>query len=95
MFRILGSVDAINDKMGVNLTHHDVNWVYSCQNNKEARYYLKTRVSAVRLIPCLPETNKGMNKYFFIISGKWHNELHCPTKDGTPGGVVLGITHRF
>ena len=25
MFRILGSVDAINDKMGVNLTHYDVN----------------------------------------------------------------------
>ena len=30
MFRILGSVDALNEKMGVNLTHHDVNWVYNC-----------------------------------------------------------------
>ena len=30
MFRILSSVDAINDKMGINLTHHDKNWVYSC-----------------------------------------------------------------
>ena len=28
-FRILGSVDALNEKMGVNLTHHDVNWVYN------------------------------------------------------------------
>ena len=37
MFRIFGNVDAINEKIGVNLTHHDVNWVYSCQNNKEAR----------------------------------------------------------
>ena len=27
MFRILGSVDALNEKMGLNLTHHDVNWV--------------------------------------------------------------------
>ena len=25
VFRILGSVDALNEKMGVNLTHHDVN----------------------------------------------------------------------
>ena len=25
MFRILSSVDALNEKMGVNLTHHDVN----------------------------------------------------------------------
>ena len=80
MFRILGSVDAINDKMGVNLTHHDVNWVYSCQNNKEARYYLKTRVSAIRLIPCLPETNKGMDKYFFIISGKVAQQTALPNQ---------------
>ena len=43
MFRILGSVDEINDKMGVNLTYHDVNWVYSSQKNNEAGYYLKTR----------------------------------------------------
>lgn len=44
MFRILGSVDAINEKMGINLTHHDINWIYSCQKNNEARYYLKTMV---------------------------------------------------
>ena len=25
MFRILGSVDAFNEKMGLNLTHYDVN----------------------------------------------------------------------
>jgi len=25
MLRILGSVDALNEKMGVNLTHHNVN----------------------------------------------------------------------
>ena len=30
LFRILGNVDALNHKMGVNLTHHDVNWVYNC-----------------------------------------------------------------
>ena len=27
MFRILGSVDALNEKMGLNITHHDINWV--------------------------------------------------------------------
>ena len=30
VFRILGSVDALNEKMGINFTHHDVNWVYNC-----------------------------------------------------------------
>ena len=43
IFRILGSVDALNDKMGVSLTLYDINWIYSFQNNKEMRYYLKTR----------------------------------------------------
>ena len=27
MFRILGSIDALNEKMGLGLTHHNVNWV--------------------------------------------------------------------
>ena len=29
VFRILGCVDALNEKMGLRLTHHDVNW---CDN---------------------------------------------------------------
>jgi len=79
MFRILGSIDTLNEKMGVNLTHHDVNWVYNRQLLKGQGYYLKTRVLEVRLISCLLDTNKGMDKDFLIISGKWHDGLHCPT----------------
>lgn len=78
----------INEKMGVNLTHHNVNWVYSSQNNKKARYYLETKVLTVRLIFCLSETNKGMDEDFLIVLGAWHDGLHCLTKDGTPGGVA-------
>ena len=29
MFRILGYVDALNEKMGLRLTYHDVNWCYN------------------------------------------------------------------
>ena len=29
MFRILGSIETLNEKMGLGLTHHDVNWVYN------------------------------------------------------------------
>ena len=87
VFRILGSVDALNKKMGVNLTHHDVNWIYNHQYLKGQGYYLKTRVLSVRLISCLPNTNKGMDKDFLIVLGEWHDGLHFPTRDGTPGGV--------
>ena len=88
MFRILGSVDAMNEKIGINLTYHDINWIYSCQKNNEANYYLKTRVLVVRLISCLPKTNKGMDKDFLIVSGEWHDGPHCPTTDGIPSGIV-------
>ena len=29
VFRILGCMDALNEKMGLRLTHHDVNWCYN------------------------------------------------------------------
>ena len=88
MFRILGSVDALNEKMDMNLTHHDVNWIYNCHKLTGQGYYRKTRVPKVRLILCLPESNKGVNKDFLIVLREWHDELYCPTKKGTPGGVL-------
>ena len=71
MFRILGSVDAFNEKMGLNLIYHDVNWVYNLHHLEGQGYYLKTRIPKVRLISCLPESNKGINKDFLIILGEW------------------------
>ena len=50
-------------------------------------YYFKCKVPAIRLISCIPKTNKGMDEDFLIISGEWHDGLHCPTQDGEPGGV--------
>ena len=29
MFRILGSVDALNERIGLGLTHHNINWVHN------------------------------------------------------------------
>ena len=48
---------------------------------------MKARDDKVRLIQCLPESNKGLNKDFLIMSGGWHDGLHFPTKEGAPGGV--------
>ena len=88
MFRILGSVDVLNKKMGINLTHHYINWIYSCQKNNEANYYLKTRVLSIRLISCLFKMNKSMDENFLIVFGEWHDGLHCLTIDCISGGIV-------
>jgi len=50
-------------------------------------YYLKSRSSVVRLVSCLPKSNKGMEDDFLIVLGEWHDVLHCPVWEGEPGGV--------
>ena len=87
VFRILGCVDALNEKMGLRLTHHDVNWCYNLQHLKGKSYYMKARDDKVRLIQCLLESSKGLNKNFLIVSGGLHDGFHCLTEEGAPGGV--------
>ena len=50
MFRVLGSIEALNERMNLNLTHHGVNCVYSLHHLKGQGYYLKSRHPEVRLI---------------------------------------------
>ena len=83
MFRILACVDALNEKMGLKLTHHDVNWCYNLQYLKGKTYYMKARDDKVHLIQCLPESSKGLNKDFLIVSEVWHDGLPCPVQEGT------------
>ena len=87
VFGILGCVDALNEKIGLRLTHYDVNWCYNLQHLKGKSYYMKTLDDKGRLIQCLPESSKGLNKDFLIVSGVWHDDLPCPTKEGALGGV--------
>ena len=70
------------------LTYHDVNLVYNLHHLKGKGYYLKTRQPEIRLIQCLPNSNKGLNKDFLIVSGRWHDGLLYPTQEGQPGVVI-------
>ena len=68
LFRILGSVDALNEHMGLNLTWYDVVWIYECHLLADSGYYLKSKSSVVRLVSCIPKSNKGIKDDFLIIS---------------------------
>ena len=50
MFRVLGCTEALNERMNLNLTHHDINWIYNLQHLKNQGYYLKSRQAEVRMI---------------------------------------------
>ena len=87
LFRVLGSVDAFNEQMGLGLTWHNVVHTYECHRLASVGYYLKSRSDIVRLIWCLPNSNKGMKDDYLIVSGEWHGGLHCQTRAGEPSGV--------
>ena len=86
MFRVLGCVDALNDQMNLGLTWHDVAHSYECHSFSRS-FYLKSLSNKVRLISCLPKSNKGSKDDYLVVSGEWHDGLHCPVRTGIPGGV--------
>ena len=95
MFRVLGCIEALNERMNLNLTHHDINWIYNLQHLKNQGYYLKSRQAEVRMIQCLPQSNKGLKEDFLIFSGQWHDSLPCPVKEGEPGGEPTYLVLNF
>ena len=87
-FRVLGSIDALDRHLGLGLTWYDVAHLYEGHIEARAGFYLKSRSSVVKLISCLPKSNKGMKDDFLIVSGPWSDDLPCPIKLGELGGVT-------
>ena len=79
--------DALNKQMGLNLTWHDVVWMYECHLFADSGYYLKSRSFIIRFVSCLSKSNKGMKDDFLIAFGEWHDGLHCLPREGEPHGV--------
>ena len=87
MFRILGCVDALNEHLQLGLTWHDVVHIYEFHSQADGGFYLKSRSAVVRLISCLPKSNKWMKEDYLIASGPWHDDLHCPIQEREPGVI--------
>ena len=87
LFKVLGSVDALNEQMNLGLTWHDVVHLYECHSLSGVGFYLKSRSEIVRLVSCLPKSNKGLKDDYLIVAGEWHDGLHCSTREGEPGGL--------
>ena len=67
MFRILCCIDALNEHLQLRLTWHDVVYMYKFHSQADEGYYLKSRSAVVRLISCLPKSNKGMKDDYLIV----------------------------
>ena len=74
----MSCVSTLNRLYGLQLDHHDINQMYSLCGKIESDYYLKTRDARVRLISCLPDSNRNSAKDFVRVSGNWFAEgLPC------------------
>ena len=69
MFRILGCVDALNEHLELELTWDDVVHMYECHSQADRGFYLKSRSAIIKLISCLPKSNKGMKDDYLIAQG--------------------------
>ena len=87
MFRILGCVDALNMHLQFGLTWHDVMHMYKFHSQADRGFYLKSQTAMVRLILCLPKSNKEMKADYLIASRSWHDGLPCPTQERETDGI--------
>ena len=68
-YRVVSCVSRLNQIYGLQLNHHDINFMYSLCGNKKTNYYFKVRDMRVRLISCLPDSNKNSAREFVRVSG--------------------------
>ena len=68
-FRVLGAIDALDRHLGLGLTWYDVAHLYEGHQEAWVGFYLQSWSSAVKLISCLPTSNKGLKDDFLIVLG--------------------------
>ena len=63
-YRVVSCVSRLNQIYGLQLNHHDINFMYSLCGNKKTNYYLKVRDMWVWLISCLPDSNRNLAREY-------------------------------
>ena len=67
-YRVVSCVSRLNQVFGLELNHHDINFMYSLYDNIKSNYYLKTRDMRIQLISCLPDSNRNSAGEFVQVS---------------------------
>ena len=78
-YRVISCVSRLNHTFDLQLDYHDINHMYSLCGNKASNFYLKTRDNRVRLISCLPDSNRNSVGEFVRVRNNWFaGEVPCP-----------------
>ena len=68
-YLVISCVSRLNRIYGLQLNHHDINFMYSLCGNIRSNYYLKARDLRARLISCLPNSNRNSTVEYVRVSG--------------------------
>ena len=66
---VMSCVSRLNQTFGLQLDHQDINHMYNLCGKKRSNYYLKVRDMRVRLISCLPDSNRNSAGEFVRVHG--------------------------
>ena len=64
-------VSRLKQTFGLQLDQHDINHMYNLCGKMRSNYYLKVRDMRVRLISCLPDSNRNSAGEYVRVCGKW------------------------
>ena len=87
IFRIVMGTIELNRRLGLELSTYDIVWTYILhRNSKTESYSLRPRDINYTLVNRLPDTNRGFDDDYLVVTGEWFLPgRRCPTKDGVPG----------
>ena len=78
-YRVVSCVSRLIHTFNLQLIYHDINHMYRLCGNKATNYYLKARDNRVRLISCLPDSNRNSAGEFVRVRGNWFaGDIPCP-----------------
>ena len=86
VFRIVMGTAVLIDKLGLDLTVHDISYVYRLQSTDKEQYTLVACHWERKLVTGLSDSSKGLDEDFLVITRNWQNlSLSCPLLPGVPG----------
>ena len=93
IFRIVMGTVELNRRLGLELSTYDIVWTYILhRNSKTESYSLQPRDINYTLVNGLPDTNRGFDDDYLVVSGEWFLPgRRCPTKDGVPGPCLISV----
>jgi hypothetical protein len=95
VFRVVMGTAVLIEKLSLNLTVHDITYMYRLQMTDRKQYTLVAQNSERKLVTGLPDSSKGRDEDFLVITGNWKNPLlSCPLIPGVPG-LVFTVPYSF